>query len=134
MSKFAKAVLFGLPALIVIGCGSGSVTAEDEESQGKKKSGQSSKGDVGNWKIVTKKVNFPEEYGMFGTVKLKVKNVSDSEDEPWLEIRLTNKKGDLVTTYDCIGQSVEAGQRTTLECSSLDDYAPFSDYEIKNAF
>jgi hypothetical protein len=128
----AKAVLIGVPLLTVLACASGG--SDDEETQGKKGSGDSAKGEVGNWDILTARPEFKKEFGMFSTVKLKVKNVSGSEDEPWLEIRLTNKAGDLVTTYDCIGDTVEAGQSTTLECSSLDDWAPFTDYEIKNAF
>lgn len=127
--RLAKAVLFGLPAIVFLACSS----SDGEESGGKKGADKSAKGDVGNWDIVGEP-NFGKEFGMFKNVKLTVKNVSDSDDEPWLEIRLTNKGGDLVTTFDCIGDTVEPGQKTTLDCSSLDDYAPFSDYEIKNAF
>ena len=87
---------------------------------------------VGNWEILNEP-KFGREFGTFKTVDLRVKNVSDSEDEPWLEIRLT--KGDnLVTTFDCIGDTVRAGERTTLECFSGDDYRKFTDYEILNAF
>lgn len=129
----AKAVLFAVPALIVMACGSGSATSED--SSGEKKADSSSAGDVGNWKIETKKVRFTKDaIDSFETIKLKVRNVSDSEDEPWLEIRAMNKAGDLVTTFDCIGQTVDAGQATTLDCTSLDDFAKVTDYEIKNAF
>lgn len=87
---------------------------------------------VGNWEILNEP-KFRREMGMFTTVDLRVRNVSDSEDEPWLEIRLT--KGDnLVTTFDCVGDTVRAGERTTLECFSGDDYRKFTDYEILNAF
>lgn len=88
---------------------------------------------IGNWAILTKHPKFGEAYGMFDSVKIDVKNISDSEDEPWLEIRLT-KGNRLVTTFDCIGQTVRPGEVTTLDCSSMDDYAPWTDYEIKNAF
>lgn len=132
--KVAKALLFGVPTLIVMACASGGGGDDDESVGGSKdEKGGGGSGEVGNWDILTKP-QFGQQYGMFDTVKIKVKNVSDSEDEPWLEIRLTNKKGDLVTTFDCIGRTVEPGQTTTLECSSLDDYAAFTDYEIRNAF
>ncbi|QNN53182.1 hypothetical protein [Nocardioides mesophilus] len=87
---------------------------------------------VGNWTILNKP-KFGQEYGMFKSVDLRVQNTSDSEDDPWLEIRLTNGN-DLVTTFDCIGQTVRPGETTTLECSSLDDFRKFTDYEILNAF
>lgn len=87
---------------------------------------------VGNWLILTKHPKFGKEYGMFKTVKIDVKNISDSEDEPWLEIRLT-KGNRLVTTFDCLSNTVRPGEVTTLDCSSMDDYAPFTKYEIKNA-
>lgn len=144
----SKSILIGLPALVFLACSGSVSTDEDKDSVGgskddkassqegkkgkadkKKKSGNS----VGNWDILSKP-QFKEQYGTFGEVKLKVRNNSDSEDEPWLSIRLTNKKGDLVTEYDCIGRTVEPGQTTTLSCTSLDDYAPWSDYEIQNAF
>ena len=89
---------------------------------------------VGNWKIENmKQIKFAEEYGMFATVSLKVRNVSDDADTPWLAIRLTDKKGDLVAEFDCIGDEYEPGQGGTVRCSSLDDYAPFAEWEVKNA-
>jgi len=89
---------------------------------------------VGNWKIENmKQIKFAEEYGMFATVSLKVRNVSDDADTPWLAIRLTDKKGDLIAEYDCIGDEYEPGQGGTVRCSSLDDYAPFAEWEVKNA-
>lgn len=127
--KISKAILFGLPTLIVMACASGG--SDDDSKSGDAKG--DAKGDVGNWDILNEP-KFGKEFGTFKTVDLKVKNVSDEDDEPWLEIRLTNKAGDLVATFDCIGDTVEPGQSTTLDCTSLDDYAAFDDYEIKNAF
>lgn len=109
-----------------------SVEPTKAEKRAAKKAEKQAENTIGNWYIMNKP-KFGEQYGMFDTVDLKVKNVSDSEDEPWLEIRLT-KGNELVTTFDCIGRTVEAGQVTTLECSSLDDYRDFTDYEIQNAF
>ncbi|GAA3820419.1 hypothetical protein [Nocardioides panacisoli] len=130
--KAAKAVLFGLPLIVVLACSSGS-GGSDEESTGKQKdSSKSAPGDVGNWDILNKPT-FGTEYGTWKIVDLKVKNVSKEDDEPWLEIRLTNKKNDLVATFDCVGNTVNPGQTTTLQCSSMDKVAPYTDYEIKNA-
>lgn len=126
--KLYKAVLFGLPTIVFVACASG----EDDGSKSGDAQG-GAKGEIGNWDILNEP-RFGKEFGMFKTVNLKVKNVSDEEDEPWLEIRLTNKKGDLVATFNCVGDTLEPGQTTTLECGSTDDYAPFADYEIKNAF
>ena len=88
---------------------------------------------IGNWTILTKHPKFGQEYGTFKDVKIDVKNTSDSEDQPWLEIRLT-KGNRLVTTFDCMGDTVRPGEITTLDCSSLDDYGTWTKYEIKNAF
>jgi hypothetical protein len=127
--KLATLALIGVPAFAMMAC---APVDADEETAGKHKAGDGAPGEVGNWNILNEP-KFGKQYGMFDTVKIDVKNVSASEDEPWLEIRLTNKAGDLVTTFDCLGDTVEPGQKTTLKCSSFDDYAPFADYEIKNA-
>ncbi|GAA4803306.1 FxLYD domain-containing protein [Nocardioides caeni] len=128
--KLSKAILFGLPALVFLAC-----TGEDgEESTGKKDAGESAAGEVGNWDIVTDPVFKKDSLGTFATTKIKVKNVSDDNDTPWFEIRLTDKAGDLVATYDCIGDEVEPGQQAQIECISTDEFAQFKDYEIKNAF
>lgn len=87
---------------------------------------------IGNWKILNKP-QIKQEYGMFGTADLEVENISDSEDEPWLEIRLTNGRN-LVTTFDCIGRTIRPGERAVLECTSMDDYRPWKQMEILNAF
>ena len=133
--KVSKAILWTVPLVTVIACASGEETDEKESAGGKggENRNADSPGEVGKWGILNEP-QFGQEFGMFKSVKLEVRNVSDSDDEPWLEIRLTNKKGDLVTTYDCIGETVEPGQKTTLDCSSLDDYAEWSDYKIQNAF
>ena len=138
-----RAVLLALASTILI---AGCSLPEEEASSGKQSSGKGGRSSsesakksndpsvVGNWKIENmKQIKFAEEYGMFATVSLKVRNVSDDADTPWLAIRLTDKKGDLIAEYDCIGDEYEPGQGGTVRCSSLDDYAPFADWEIKNA-
>lgn len=119
-------------------------TAKDTSASSGKQSGDSS-GDkaskstaenvVGNWTIENfNAIKFTEEYGSFKNVPLQVRNTSDGADSPWFEIRLTDKKGDLVASFDCIGDEYEAGQGGKVDCSTLDDFAPFADWEIKNAF
>ena len=118
--------------------GSDSVTTTNDEAgpggpEGGKNKVKAEPGNVvGNWKLLNKP-KIKKEYGMFGTADLKVENISNSEDEPWLEIRLT-KGRNLVTTFDCIGQTVRPDERTVLQCSSMDDYRPWTKMEIKNAF
>jgi len=135
--------LVGMLALTLGGC----ALPEEDASTGKQgSSGSESKGGkkqaakpndpsvVGNWKIENmKSLRFTEEYGMFKSVDLKVRNVSDEPDTPWFEIRLTNKAGDLVASYDCIGDEYEPKQGGTVDCSSFDDFGPFADWELKNA-
>lgn len=136
--------IIALLAVAALGTTACSVPAEGEESSGRQGGkGSSAKANkakadpsvIGNWKIENfKTLQFGEQYDMFKSVKLNVRNVSDETDSPWLEIRLTNKKGDLVASYDCIGDEYEPGQGGPLDCSSLDDFAPFTEWEIKNAF
>ena len=148
-----KTIVVATASLALLGLSACDMSLE-EESTGKQSSGEKSdpqagfigkpetgKGDakdgpknvVGNWQIKNMPKFKRDPFDMFATVKLKVKNVSDSEDEPWLEIRLTRGKT-LVTTFDCIGQTVRPGETTILDCESFDDYAKFTEYEIKNAF
>ncbi|GAA5118354.1 hypothetical protein GCM10023339_30780 [Alloalcanivorax gelatiniphagus] len=90
---------------------------------------------VGNWTIENMgQVKFTEEYGSFKTIPLKVRNGSDEPDSPWFEIRLTDAKGDLVATFDCIGDEFEPDQGGNVDCSTLDDFTTFKDWELKDAF
>lgn len=90
---------------------------------------------VGNWTIENMaQVKFSEEYGSFKTIPLKVRNGSDEPDSPWFEIRLTDAKGDLVATFDCIGDEFEPDQGGNVDCSTLDDFTKFKDWELKDAF
>lgn len=153
--KISKAVLFGLPALVFLACSSGTDDGKDESVKGSNDSSQEDNGNsgkkddkgdkadakpkdakggvVGNWDILNKP-KVAEEFGMFGTMKLNVRNNSDDTDQPFLDVRLTNKAGDLVTVYTCSGDEIEPGQKATVECFSTDDYAAWTDYEIKNTF
>lgn len=97
--------------------------------------GGTAKNVVGNWTIENMgQVKFAEEYGSFKTIPLKVRNNSDEADSPWFEIRLTDAKGDLVATFDCIGDEFEPDQGGNVDCSTLDDFAKFKDWELKDAF
>ncbi|CAB4940394.1 unannotated protein [freshwater metagenome] len=90
---------------------------------------------IGNWTIENfNSIKFTEEYGSFATIPLKVRNSSDEADSPWFDIRLTDKRGDLVAEFTCIGNEFEPGQGGTVDCSTLDDFGPFKDWEIKDAF
>jgi len=138
-----RAVLLALASTILI---AGCSLPEEEASSGKQSSGKGGRSSsesakksndpsvVGNWKIENmKQIKFTEEYGSFASINLKVRNVSDETDSPWFEIRLTDKSGDLVASYDCIGDEYEPGQGGSVGCSTFDDFGPFADWEIKNA-
>jgi hypothetical protein len=149
----SKAILFGLPAIVFMACASGTDDGKDDSAKGSNdnssqedtgaKGSSDDKADaapkdakggvVGNWDILNKPQP-KSEYGMFGTFNLKVRNNSDDADTPFLDVRLTNKAGDLVTAYTCAGDEIEPGQKATVQCFSTDDYAKWTDYEIKNSF
>ena len=110
-------------------------TTGKQSGDGSSASSGSAKNVVGNWTIENMKaVKFTEEYGSFKTIKLKVRNNTEEADSPWFEIRLTDAQGDLVATFDCIGDEFEPGQGGNVDCSTLDDYAKFKSWELKDAF
>ncbi|GAA4811310.1 hypothetical protein ACFQ0K_03880 [Nocardioides caeni] len=142
--KVSKAILFAVPAIVFIACASD--TGDDESTSGKNddsvQSGEKQAdapkdakgGVVGNWDILNKPT-FAKEFDSFKSFKLNVRNNSDDNDTPFFEVRLTNKPGDLVATFDCSGDEIEPGQKASVNCFSFDDFTKdWTDYEIKNAF
>ncbi len=138
-----SAILLVGGCAVIVGGAANEVAKDQAKSDSESVGGSSSKtadkvteeGVIGNWKISNMdQLKFTEEFGYFKSVDLKIRNVSKEADSPWLEIRLTNKKKDLVATYTCIGDEYEPGQGGTLGCSSTDKFGPFTDWEIKNQF
>lgn len=139
----AKRIFAGIAATTLattlVACGD--LAETEPESTGKQTDSSSEektdaakdKNTIGNWKLLNKPKIKKGQFGTFANVKLKVRNISDSEDEPWLEIRVTRGKN-LVTTFDCIGRTIRPDETTTLDCSSMDNYKKWTEYEVKNAF
>lgn len=140
MNKTSKFLLGSATALVLVGgCAAAVSGGSTPETTGKTTAASTAASAdpnvVGSWKLLNREeLKFEKDmFDEFAIVELHVKNISDQDDAPFLDIRLTNGTL-LVTTFTCSGNTIRPGESAVLECFSIDPFQKFTKVEILNSF